>query len=74
MNDQTQMKPASPTIDIELVTTLNSADLNDLCDATDEAILAGGGFGWVQLPAREILELLAGGDGHAGTYAFCGTP
>lgn len=56
MNDQTQMKPASPTIDIELVTTLNSADLNDLCDATDEAILAGGGFGWVQLPAREILE------------------
>lgn len=56
MSDQTQMKPVSPTIEVELVTSLTPADLNDLCDATDEAILAGGGFGWVQLPAREILE------------------
>lgn len=35
---------------------LPPADLNDLCDATDDAILDGGGFGWVHLPARETLE------------------
>lgn len=35
---------------------LGQADMNDLCDATDLAILGGGGFGWLELPAREILE------------------
>jgi len=35
---------------------LSMADLNDLCDATDDAIQNGGGFGWTELPAREILE------------------
>jgi ribosomal protein S18 acetylase RimI-like enzyme len=35
---------------------LTPADLNDLCDATDAAIEGGGGFGWVSLPAREVLE------------------
>jgi ribosomal protein S18 acetylase RimI-like enzyme len=35
---------------------LSENDLNDLCDATDAAIQDGGGFGWVDLPAREILE------------------
>ncbi|MBU6235345.1 MAG: GNAT family N-acetyltransferase [Alphaproteobacteria bacterium] len=42
---------------IELVTTrLSQTDLDDLCDATDAAIKAGGGFGWVELPSRDILE------------------
>ena len=27
-----------------------------MCDATDAAIEAGGGFGWVRHPSREILE------------------
>ena len=45
-----------PTVAAELVTKLAPADLNDLCDATDAAIKAGGGFGWVKLPARDILE------------------
>ena len=35
---------------------LTRSDLNDLCDATDAAILAGGGFGWVRLPQREVME------------------
>lgn len=35
---------------------MSEADLNDLCDATDAAIKAGGGFGWVELPPRESLE------------------
>ncbi len=35
---------------------INETDLNDLCDATDAAIKAGGGFGWVELPSRDVLE------------------
>lgn len=42
---------------VELVTEpLSVADLNDLCDSTDAAIDAGGGFGWIKLPNRDILE------------------
>lgn len=43
-------------VTVEIVDRLSPADLNDLCDATDAAIEAGGGFGWVNLPAREVLE------------------
>lgn len=47
----------APLLSVELVdASLSGADLNDLCDATDDAIKAGGGFGWVDLPSREILE------------------
>ena len=56
MNDRSKAKPARPVTAVEQVTSLSPADMNDLCDATDDAIEAGGGFGWVKLPAREILE------------------
>ena len=56
MSDQTQIKPLRPVASVEQVTELSTADLNDLCDATDAAIEDGGGFGWVHLPAREVLE------------------
>lgn len=56
MADQTKILPATPLIAVEHVTDLSHADLQDLCDATDEAIKAGGGFGWLKLPARDILE------------------
>ncbi len=46
---------AAITID-HLTEELSLSDLNDLCDATDAAIEDGGGFGWINLPAREILE------------------
>ena len=35
---------------------MTHADLNDLCDAADTAIEAGGGFGWIELPARDRME------------------
>ncbi|MDE2337526.1 MAG: GNAT family N-acetyltransferase [Alphaproteobacteria bacterium] len=41
---------------VEIVNDLPPADLYDLCDAADAAIDAGGGFGWVTPPAREVLE------------------
>ena len=56
MSDQPILKPADPITTVENIKSLSLADLNDLCDATDAAIEGGGGFGWVHLPAREILE------------------
>ena len=49
-------KPDDPELSVERVTTLSSGDMEDLCDATDAAIEGGGGFGWLELPARDILE------------------
>lgn len=53
------MKPSLPAhalTTIDIVEQLAPADLNDLCDATDAAIEAGGGFGWITPPAREVME------------------
>ena len=41
---------------VELIHNLNSADLNDLCDAAEAAIIDGGGFGWLAPPPRDVLE------------------
>ncbi len=41
---------------VEILEETNSRDLNDLCDAAEAAIEEGGGFGWVVVPARQILE------------------
>lgn len=35
---------------------LSRADLEDLMDAAEEAIKAGGGFGWLQPPHRNLME------------------
>lgn len=57
MSDQTNLKPEDPTVVVEhILEPLSENDLNDLCDATDAAIEGGGGFGWVNLPARDIME------------------
>ena len=56
MSDTTALKH-NPTIGVELLEEqLSNADLNDLCDATDASIEDGGGFGWVEVPARDGLE------------------
>lgn len=51
----TSQKKATTSVEL-ILQTLSHSDLNDLCDATDAAIENGGGFGWVKLPARDILE------------------
>lgn len=38
------------------VTELSERELDELCDATEAAIKAGGGFGWIVPPPRAILE------------------
>jgi ribosomal protein S18 acetylase RimI-like enzyme len=41
---------------VERVSGLNEAELADLCEAADAAIIDGGGFGWVNPPGRQALE------------------
>lgn len=40
---------------VEVVTSLTPHDLADLCEATNAAIIEGGGFGWVQSQERTAL-------------------
>lgn len=56
MTRNTIQKPMTPDATVEHLTQLSPNDMNDLCDATDAAIEGGGGFGWVELPARDVLE------------------
>lgn len=43
-------------ISVESATEFRGPDLYDLCDATEAAIIDGGGFGWVRPPPRKELE------------------
>ena len=54
MSQQSELPKA--VISVEQIDSIKANDLNDLCDVTDEAIVNGGGFGWLQPPARERLE------------------
>jgi ribosomal protein S18 acetylase RimI-like enzyme len=44
------------SIAVERVTHFTSRDLTELCEAADDAIRAGGGFGWLKPPPRHIME------------------
>lgn len=48
------MRAPKPTV--EHTTELSDTDLHDLCEATDMAVLDGGGFGWLKPPPRDRLE------------------
>ncbi|MFT6559046.1 GNAT family N-acetyltransferase [Sneathiella sp.] len=41
---------------IELMTELSAADMDDLCDASNQAIVDGNGFGWLTPPQRSVQE------------------
>lgn len=45
-----------PKLHVERLEKLIRADMHDLCDATVAAIEKDGGFGWVTVPEREVLE------------------
>ncbi len=47
---------AAPVLSVERVTGFDDDDLQALCEATDAAIIEGGGFGWVNPPGRAALE------------------
>lgn len=42
-------------LSVERAEALDDAELADLCEATDAAIIEGGGFGWVDPQGREAL-------------------
>ena len=43
-------------ISVNNLTELSDVDLADLCNITEQAISAGGGFGWLRVPTREVLN------------------
>ncbi len=43
-------------ISVSTLQDLSEVDLADLCNITEQAISAGGGFGWLRVPTREILN------------------
>jgi ribosomal protein S18 acetylase RimI-like enzyme len=51
---QAERAPAH-TLAIEIATKLQPHDLEELCEATNAAIIEGGGFGWVQSQDRAAL-------------------
>jgi ribosomal protein S18 acetylase RimI-like enzyme len=46
----------APPTAVEQLEVFVGTDLEDLCDAADDAIKAGGGFGWLTAPPRHIME------------------
>ena len=43
-------------IKVEVLSNINNTDLADLCNITEQAINAGGGFGWLTVPPRPLLN------------------
>ncbi len=41
---------------MDTLNELSEVDLADLCNITEQAIKAGGGFGWLRVPTRDILN------------------
>jgi len=48
--------PKTAHLDVERVAELSDHDMAELCEATDAAIIEGGGFGWVEPQGRAALE------------------
>ena len=45
-----------PQTSVERLESFSGTDLEDLCDAAEAAIEAGGGFGWLAAPPRHVME------------------
>jgi hypothetical protein len=48
--------PRPPELSVERVSELDDHDMAELCEATDAAIIEGGGFGWVEPQGRAALQ------------------
>ena len=53
---QQKVQKKAQHVEVELIDDFASGELHDLCDATEAAVLAGGGFGWLAPPDRQVLE------------------
>ncbi len=54
--NQPPAQAQTPALQVEHVSELHEDDLHALCEATNAAILDGGGFGWVSPPGQQALE------------------
>jgi len=52
----TQTQAPEPQLFVERLQEFIDDDLHALCEATDAAIIDGGGFGWLNPPGRRALE------------------
>lgn len=52
----TPITERQPVTSVETVKKLTNGDLQELMDATEAAIEDGGGFGWLTIPPRKLLE------------------
>ena len=43
-------------IKVDALEKISNTDLADLCYNTEQAIKAGGGFGWITVPSRDVLK------------------
>ncbi len=43
-------------ISVDVLEKISNTDLADLCYNTEQAIKAGGGFGWITVPPRDVLK------------------
>ena len=51
-----ETKSEKYNVKAEICKSLSKIDLQELCDATEEAIIAGGGFGWISPPLLKTLQ------------------
>ena len=56
MTKQANATPLEPAPSVGIINELIVGETEDLCDATNAAIQAGGGFGWINTPERDVLE------------------
>ena len=54
MNDF-KLKLPKPKIEAKFTSSLSNVDIQELCDATEDAILVDGGFGWLKPPQRKKM-------------------
>ncbi len=47
---------APPALAVERITEFTDDDLQALCEATDAAVIDGGGFGWITPPGRKAVQ------------------
>ena len=50
VNEEVMTTQRTPLVTVEMATELSANDISEICDATEEAIEAGGGFGWLAPP------------------------
>ena len=53
------------TTAVERIAEFHRAELEDLCDAAEAAILDGSGFGWLEPPARNRPVKICRATGHS---------